>query len=1187
MNIAFNIEQFENLFPFYFLVNNESRIERYGKTLGKLTPLHKQALFTEHFKIVQPNTSAISFDSLQKLTKKLLLLEINPSNPIQLRGQLEYIQETDQLVFIGSPWFNSMEQVKLHQLNSNDFAIHDPLIDLLEVLKNQQTVTEEVKELLATIDSQRKDLKRLSVIAEESTNAVIIADKHGKINWANKAFKTITGYSLEEVIGKKPGELLQGKDSDPATIDYLANQIKKLQPFVCEIINYHKSGKPYWTRINGQPLFDQQGEPAGFFAIEEDITDAKVKDEKIKAYDERFRLTLEKIGDNVWQHDFKTGITEFSQTNTEFLEYTNSSLSTAESWWLAVHPDDKILLEENDRLYKLGKLDHHSIEYRMVDKKGNIRWILDRGIVTEADASGKPLKITGTHTDITKLKEAEAAFESQRSFYESILNSIPTDIAVFDKDHRYLFLNPIAIKDPELRKWMIGKRDEDYCAFKNRPLKIAEDRRALFNKVTESKQLNSWEETLILPDGTKEYFIRNMYPVLDEKNEVKLVIGYGLNITDRKNIEEQFKLNEKRYRDLFNYSQALICTHDISGIILTVNPAICSALGYTKDELIGKNIKDFVPVEFRAKFENVYQKTVIEKGRAEGVFIVINKNKEYIYLLYQNYKVEEQGSTPYIIGFSQDITKRIKAEQELIQAKEATEKASKVKEIFLANMSHEIRTPMNGILGIGGLLYKTNLNPKQAEYTKLILESANNLLHIVNDVLDLTKIESGKVEFEYIPFELTHKISNTLKTFIFKVEEKGLALHFENNIKKDTVLIGDPFRLGQVLNNLISNAVKFTQKGSITVIANQLTKDPEKPLFQFKVKDTGIGISSEQLPLIFQEFVQASSDTSRKFGGTGLGLSISKNLIEMQGGNIKVESVPNEGTTFIVNLPYKKGDPSLLKMAITDDQSYTSIEKKRILVAEDVVINQIIVKQILEDWGHEVVIANNGKEAVNFLLQEDFDLILMDIHMPEVDGYEATQMIRQLKDASKATIPIVALTANAFKNETDRFAEAGFNEYITKPFTEQKLFTCLKKLLQLNNTIDPLTINTTTTQSEPIVENTNTKLYDLSSLSGIDLDDTEFIKEIAEIFIKNTKADLITLKNAITSNHINDIYLFSHRMKSSIYSLGIKQSYKTIESIEFYAKTNEQIDKIPGLYEYLSTILEQVFVELTQDFNLN
>jgi len=1180
MNIAFNIEQFENIFPFYFIINRDGRIERHGITLGKLIQLPKHPLFTDYFKVSRPILSDNSFTTLQKHTKKLFILEINPGNPIQLRGQFEYLNEMDQLVFIGSPWFNSMEQVKSHQLNISDFAIHDPLIDLLHVLKTQEIVNEEVKELLVTIDSQRKDLKRLSVIAEESTSGVIITDKNGKINWANKAFKTITGYTLEEVIGKKPGDLLQGKESNPETIKYLGNQIKKLQPFTCEIINYHKSGRPYWTRINGQPLFDQQGNAAGFFAIEEDITEERIKDEKIKAYDERFRLILEKIGDNVWQHDFKTGITEFSQTNSEFLEYTNSNLSTADSWWMAVHPADKSLLEDNDRLYKLGKIDHHSIEYRMVDKKGNIRWILDRGVVTEADAYDKPLKITGTHTDITRIKEAEAEFNKQRAFYESILNSMPTDIAVFDASHKYLFVNPIGIKDDELRNWIIGKTDDEYCAYRNKDPKIASGRRETFNKVITTKKQLSWEEKLNLPDGKTEYHLRNLFPVLNDQNEVTLVIGFGLNITDRKQIEDKLLVNEKRYRDLFNYSQALICTHDLKGKLLSVNPAICSIIGYTSEEMIGRNIKEFVPQDKVSHFDEQYLNNVLTTGKAEGVFIIVCKNGEHIYLLYQNYMVEETSSTPYIIGFSQDITNRIKAERELIKAKEETERASRVKEVFLANISHEIRTPMNGILGIGGLLYKTNLNPKQEEYTKLILESADNLLHIVNDVLDFTKIESGKIELENIPFLLGEKISNTLKTFIFKIEEKGLELVFENQVPSETVLVGDPFRLGQVLNNLISNALKFTESGKITVSAVQINEGNQLPIFEFKVTDTGIGISSENLASIFDEFVQASSDTSRKYGGTGLGLTITKNLIEMQGGTIKAESIINQGTKFIVRIPYQIGEKSMLVNS-KEEAAFTPIDKKRILVAEDVTINQIIVKQILEEWGHEVVLVNNGQEAYDAHKKNDFDLILMDIHMPEVDGYEATQMIRHMGDTIKAAVPIVALTANAFKKETDRFAEAGFNDYITKPFTEAGLYDCIKKQLQLNSPVD-----FSKKLKKKITEETSEKLYDLSALQGVDQDDTAFLKEIIQVFIKNTSFDIINLLKAIDNKNTNEIFQLAHRMKSSIYSLGIKQAYKIVESIEFYAKTGEQLDKIPSLGMQINKILEEVFIQLRQDFTI-
>lgn len=1053
MNISFNHQQFNQLFPFHIRINEWGNICGYGKTVQKMIGLKNEAAFFNYFSFVETTTAIDSYELMKQHLNKLVVIDAKTDPSIQLRGQLIFTENNHEIIFMGSPSFTSLKEIEDRNLSVHDFAIQNPLIDLLLVLEKQEIETNKAK-------------------AE------------------------------------------------------LENSLK------------------------------------------------------INEYNNRLRFALEKIGDNVWTHDFTKDITEFSHEKSEFLEYCLPNKSIAESWWLSIHPNDKWMLIRNDELYKKGKLTHHSVEYRMINTKGNIRWILDRGVVTAAHANGLPISIIGTHTDITNLKEADAAFEAQRIFYESILNNIPSDIAVFDPQHHYLFINPIAIKDAELRKWMIGKKDEDYFTLKNKPQIIADERRSLFNKVLQTKQLTSWEELLVLPDGKKEYHLRHMYPVMNEKNEVRLVIGYGLNITRRKEIEEQLQINEKRYRDIFNYSQALICTHDITGSIMTVNPAICDALGYSKHELIGKNIAAFVPDENQERFNSTYLSAVINEGKAEGVFIVINKNNEKLYLLYQNYKVEEPGLTPYIIGFSQDITKRVQAEQELIHAKELTEKASKVKEIFMANISHEIRTPMNGILGIGGLLYKTKLNPKQTEYTKLILESANNLLHIVNDVLDFTKIESGKIELEHIAFDLQEKINSTLKTFIFKIEEKGLKIRFNNQLKPNTIIIGDPFRLGQVLNNLISNAIKFTEKGSIIISAEQITEDDLKPVFQFKVIDSGIGITNDQLPLIFQEFVQASSDTSRKFGGTGLGLSISKNLIEMQGGTIHVESIPGGGTTFIVTLAYEKGNASLLENTNCENEPIRQTEQKKILVAEDVVINQIIVKQTLEEWGHEVVIVPNGLEAVDQLKLQDFDLILMDIHMPEMDGYEATQMIRKLTNTGKAAIPIVALTANAFKNETDRFAEAGFNDYITKPFTEQKLFDCIQKLLNLHK---PLPI--IHPKKEPN-KSFSAKSYDLTALESMDIVDEGFIAEIAVLFIKNTRLDLVALQKAVIELNLNEIYQYSHRMKSSIYSLGIKAAYEPIESMEFYAKTNEHIDKISSLFEKLQHILLLVFDELSADFCL-
>lgn len=1043
MDLVFNQQQSDDLFPFHIKLNLDGAIVDCGKSIRKICPLAVKDLFTNQFEIENFSNGPLVDYLLQHLHEKIVI-QTRGDKVIHLTGQFLLTEQPKLLVFIGSPSFSSIKEMEENAFGRNDYAIQNAQIDLLQAL----------------------------------------------------------------------------------------------------------------------------------------ILKKEIEEAKSDNYEKKLLFALEKMGDNVWMHDYKKNTTNFSHQKRAFIELENSSLSIAEQWWNAVHPDDVSLLQHQDKQYRSKEIDHHITEYRIKDKYGKYKWILDRGVVTDKDADGFPLKIFGTHTDITKLKETEEEFNKQRNFYESILNSIPTDIAVFDASHKYLFVNPIGIKDDELRKWIIGKTDEEYCEYKNKNLDIALERRTIFNKVIESKKQLSWEETIIRPNGKAEYHLRNLFPVLNKENEVKLVIGFGLNITDRKQIEDKLLLNEKRYRDLFNYSQALICTHDLEGKLLSVNPAICSIIGYTSEELIGRNIKEFVPQDKVSQFDEQYLQNVLTTGKAEGVFIIICKNGEHIYLLYQNYMVEETSRTPYIIGFSQDITNRIKAERELIKAKEETERASRVKEVFLANISHEIRTPMNGILGIGGLLYKTNLNPKQEEYTKLILESADNLLHIVNDVLDFTKIESGKIELESIPFLLEEKISNTLKTFIFKIEEKGLELVFDNQVPTDTVLVGDPFRLGQVLNNLISNALKFTESGRIIVSAVQLNELGNSPVFEFKVSDTGIGISPENLANIFEEFVQASSETSRKYGGTGLGLTITKNLIEMQGGTIKAESTLNKGTKFIVRLPYQIGENSMLTNS-KEEVAFTQIDKKRILVAEDVTINQIIVKQILEEWGHEVVLVSNGQEAFDAHKKKDFDLILMDIHMPEVDGYEATQMIRHMGDTIKAAVPIVALTANAFKQETDRFAEAGFNDYITKPFTEAGLYDCIKKQLQLNSPVD-----FSKKLKQKIAEENSEKLYDLSALQGIEQDDTAFLKEIVMVFIKNTTIDISNLLKAIESNNSNEIFQLAHRMKSSIYSLGIKQAYKTVESIEFYAKTGEQLDKIPSLGIQLNETIQLVFTQLKSDFNI-
>jgi PAS domain S-box-containing protein len=624
----------------------------------------------------------------------------------------------------------------------------------------------------------------------------------------------------------------------------------------------------------------------------------------------------------------------------------------------------------------------------------------------------------------------------QRSFYEDILNFIPSDIAVLDTDGRYLFLNPVAVKDPAVRNWMIGKTDEEYCIKRNKPIAIAHRRKALFQQLMQTKQQMEWEEEMVNAEGKKEILLRKIFPVPDEQGNVKMVIGYGVNITQRKKIEEQVSLSEKRYRDLFNYSQALICTHALNGCIMSANPAILHAMQYTEAEMIGRSIKDFIPLAQQDQFTSNYLDVINKNGRSQGVFSVLNKSGKKIYLLYQNYKVEEKGLEPYIIGFSQDITQRILAEQELMQAKKLTEDSAAAKNAFLANMSHEIRTPMNGILGVAALLAKTSLNKDQQHYLGIMQDAANNLLAVINDILDLEKIEAGKMQIEEIPFNITDKINTIIRSFSYKAEEKGVRLLHKNQLPAQLQVKGDPHRLVQILNNFLSNALKFTAQGAITLNTHIKFDKEDWMALEFLVEDTGIGIAPEHLQSIFTPFTQADSTTARKFGGSGLGLSICKNLIEMQGGELWVESEVNKGTRFRFIVPYKKHDEPLTVDTPLAAVDYTVLGKKRVLVAEDVELNQFLAKHIMQAWGFEVTIAENGLKAVQALEANDFDLVLMDIQMPEMDGISATRYIRQLNNAAKAGIPIIALTANALKGDSDTYKNAGMNDYLSKPFTE-------------------------------------------------------------------------------------------------------------------------------------------------------
>ncbi|MBC8035003.1 MAG: response regulator [Chitinophagaceae bacterium] len=760
--------------------------------------------------------------------------------------------------------------------------------------------------------------------------------------------------------------------------------------------------------------------------------------------------------------------------------------------------------------------------------------------------------------------------------YKELLNNIPFDVVLFSPEHRYLFANPKAIIDVETRQWIIGKTDMDYFLEKGRDTAIAVERNRLFAEVIKTGKNIEWEEKLITSEGEIKHFIRKYHPLLDHNGAVKLVIGFGFNDTERKTALDKLQLREKRYKDLFSYSQALICTHDLNGKFIEVNPAICKVLDYGTEELIGKFVYDFIPVHRRNDFINVYLPNLIKNKHIEGVFVALDKSGKEHYLLYQNYCVEDEGKDAYVIGFSQDITARVKAEQELQIAKRMAEETAHAKELFLANMSHEIRTPMNGIMGMLNLLGKTKLNDEQRNYLKLLQDSANNLVVIVNDILDLEKIIAGKLVIEHLPFKLVDKVATIVQSFIYKAEEKGVALIFQNSIPGELVVMGDPYRLNQILNNIFSNAVKFTEKGKIVITTRIKSYIENTAIIQFIIRDTGIGIHETKIKDIFEPFVQADPAITRKFGGTGLGLTICKNLIEMQNGTLQVTSKEMQGSTFTFEIPYTISEQEINENEQDKNTELNSISLRgrKILLAEDVELNQFIARHILEDWGVEVVIANNGKEALDRIQEDKFDLVLMDIQMPDMDGIEATRCIRQLADKASREVPVIALTANALKGDSEKYISAGMNDYLSKPFDESQLFRVICNNLNIQ-VIKPKDIMQDL-ENDP--EPTGEKLYDISSIMAISSDDA-FIRKMIDLFIETVPEDLVKLYAALEKEDWDNVSKMAHKLKSTLDSMGIVLIKQDIRTVESKAKARESLDILPAL---VNKIITTVYAAIEQ-----
>jgi PAS domain S-box-containing protein len=656
------------------------------------------------------------------------------------------------------------------------------------------------------------------------------------------------------------------------------------------------------------------------------------------------------------------------------------------------------------------------------------------------------------------------------------------------------------------------------------------------------------------------------------------------------------KLASQYSLSLIEASLDPLITISPEGKITDMNHATVNITGIAREKLTGTDFFDYFTEPQKAR--KVYQEVFANGSVADYPLTLRHKDGKLTDVLFNGsvYK-DDRGNVLGVVVVARDITdqKRIAtelteaivfaelatqlAEEAKIKAENATriaENAVKAKQQFLSNMSHEIRTPMNAIIGFTKVLLKTDLSAKQKEYLTSIKMSGDALIVLINDILDLAKVDAGKMTFEQIPFKMSLSIAAMLHIFETKIQEKNLTLVKEYDDRIPEVLLGDPVRLHQIILNLVSNAVKFTSKGKISVSVQLLNEDDEKVTIQFSISDTGIGITKDKIDKIFDNFQQASSNTARLYGGTGLGLAIVKQLVEPQRGTISVKSKIDIGSTFSFILPFQK---TKANVAIESEivELDREIKNIKVLVVEDIALNQLLMRTLLDDFGFECDIATNGKIAIEMLRAKPYDIILMDLQMPEMNGFETTEYIR---NTMNSLIPIIALTADVTTADLAKCKAVGMNDYIAKPVDDRLLYVKIVAFVKKNILLNEHTVTLNN-------ENKKSKCTNLNFLKRHTKSNPELMMEMISLYLEQTPPLIRTMKQSLETQDWNLLSTSVHKLIPSFSIVGITTDFENMaKKVQEYAGTLQQTEKIPDLVLQLEDICNQACMELEEEYDM-
>jgi len=666
-------------------------------------------------------------------------------------------------------------------------------------------------------------------------------------------------------------------------------------------------------------------------------------------------------------------------------------------------------------------------------------------------------------------------------------------------------------------------------------------------------------------------------------------------ITERKRAEAALMQSERNYRELIEYARTVILRWDVNGEVTYINDFGERCFGFKRFELIGRHLVDaIVPatdsagkdmrqligdiIRFPADYNEIEYESITRDGRR-------------VWMHWNNTAVfEKDGSLVEILSIGSDVTARKEAEERLHEtnyylelavqrsnelAAEAA-RANVAKSEFLANMSHEIRTPMNGVIAMAGLLISTPLSDEQRGYATIIRKSGKQLMAIINDILDYSKIEARRMGLEDVPFDLAEILGGVMAMMEAGATQKGLGLACQIDPDVPAFVRGDPVRLRQILLNLTSNAVKFTEVGSVNLRVALESQYDEQLVLHFSVSDTGIGINPQQRALIFEPFTQADSSTTRRFGGTGLGLSISRQLAELMGGKLTVVSTEGKGSVFSFSARMKKLSLTEAGNLREEDQEQISLPQSaalsrcraqcKILVVEDNPTNQKVALALLEKAGFGCTLVSSGYEALQRMEDELFDLVLMDCQMPGLDGYETTSLIRSMDVAVlRHDIPIIAMTANALEGDRDKCLEAGMDDYLSKPIEIKRLVAVLEKWLSLEGVAEEGGSPMARDGNNPVSQSATLEppVFNEDDYMNRNLGDRELARDVLNMFVSSTPGYLAALQEQLDKKDQAGVRMQAHTIKGACATVGAELMRVTAQRVEQLAREGELASAVP------------------------